>query len=161
MVQPRWWSRAFLGLLIVGAIAPICASLRGPRDPACGWDGMSLNEIYQVTIVDECGQRTDFCSIRCAQLWLKCSQQEPTDVIVTDEASGAKISAEDAFFVRSSVPTNNVNGNRIHAFRQSADAKLHAQSMAGRVLTGTARPFNKSLKRLPAFPPGISFSTDT
>jgi len=66
---------------------------------------------------------------------------KPRSVRVTDEASGKLIDAGDAHYVRSSVVTNPATGNRVHAFRNRADAEKHADIHGGTVLSESERPF--------------------
>jgi hypothetical protein len=61
---------------------------------------------------------------------------------VTDETGGALIDCRSAFFVRSSAATNPITGNRIHAFRNRADAENHARAFHGEELRGSERPFS-------------------
>jgi hypothetical protein len=63
---------------------------------------------------------------------------------VTDETSGALISASEAWFVRSSVITNRVTRNRVHCFQSRADAERHAAAFAGEILSGNDRPFRST-----------------
>src|SRR5262249_36785541 len=76
----------------------------------------------------------------------------PRAVYVTDEASGAEIDSGSAFFVRSAVVTNPVTRNRVHTFRDRADAEDHARAYEGEALTGVRRPF--SFQTDPAARPG-------
>jgi hypothetical protein len=62
-------------------------------------------------------------------------------VLVTDEATGRALPAASAWFVRSAVTTTPVTGNRIHAFRNQADADKHAETFRGTVLVGQELPF--------------------
>jgi hypothetical protein len=73
-------------------------------------------------------------------MWLARQGARPREVYVTDEASGAEIDAASAYFVRSLVVTTPTTGNRVHAFRDRADAERHAEVAHGTLLNGTERP---------------------
>ena len=62
---------------------------------------------------------------------------------MTDEAGGIELEAGEALYVRSTVVTNAVTGNRRHVFRRDADARKHAEAANGRRLLGADRPFAK------------------
>src|SRR5207302_1669595 len=76
-----------------------------------------------------------------ASLWLARRGDRPEAVYVTDEAGGAGIDSRSAYFVRSTVVTNPVPGNRTHVFRDRADMAEHARAFRGRRLAGAVRPF--------------------
>jgi len=58
------------------------------------------------------------------------------------------LSASQAHYVRSTVATNAVTGNRRHVFRTVEDALKHAEAAHGRRLLGAERPFaNKVLSQ--------------
>ena len=117
--------------------------LRRTPEDRCALDGGALVTSYRVRVEDAEGQSSDFCCIRCAQLWLERQEQPARAIWVTDEISGARIDAEAAHYVRSLVVTTPTTGNRIHAFRDLADAERHAEKCRGTILTGGERPFAK------------------
>lgn len=126
---------AVVGLAVVGSLSRRRAAGR------CALDGAEIDPLYRVRIEDEHGGSHPFCCIRCAELWLAAHRGKPRNVYVTDETSGQEIEASRASYVRSSVVTRAATGNRVHAFRDAADAERHAASARGRVLTGADRPF--------------------
>jgi NosL protein len=129
-------------ILAVAVTLPLAAHwLRGPPPPGCALDGAPIDPAYWVTVVDDRGEAHAFCCIRCAQLWLAARGAPPRSVAVADEAGSGEIDAASAYFVRSSVVTTPAVGNRIHAFRDRADAERHAEEHGGTVLTGAERPF--------------------
>jgi hypothetical protein len=115
--------------------------LRRIPEARCALDGGALVTSYRVRLADAEGQERDFCCIRCAQLWLERREQPARAIWVADETSGVMIEAEGAHFVRSLVVTTPTTGNRIHAFRDLADAERHAEKCRGTILTGGDRPF--------------------
>src|SRR4051812_42056978 len=71
----------------------------------CALDGGEIDSLYRVRVVDEHGRSHLFCCIRCAETWLAARGGRPRAVYVTDEASGREITADRAWYVRSSVVT--------------------------------------------------------
>ena len=130
-----------LAVVAVAAVAGLAGSY-ARRSPTgrCALDGAVIEPIYRVRIVDELGQDRLFCCIRCAELWLEARPEKPRAIFVTDEASGAEVPAEQAFFVRSAVVTTPTTRNRVHAFRERYDAERHAATAHGRLLTGEPQP---------------------
>ncbi len=108
--------------------------------PRCERDGLAVVPQYRVRIVDAAGDVHFFCGIACAERWLDGERPDVREVYVTDETSGDEIDAGHAWFVRSSVLTNAVTRNRIHAFERREDAAQHADAFAGEILQGSLRP---------------------
>jgi hypothetical protein len=136
------WSLAGFGV----ALAMLSVELAGqgvlsPDEAHCEVDGLRVEPLYRVRVVDEAGRSHLFCSIRCAARWVQRRPTRPAAVYVTEEAGRHEIEAAAAFFVRSSVVTDPVTGNNIHAFRSRADAEAHARAFRGRMLTGSEQPF--------------------
>ncbi len=143
MVPKSWWLTGLAGLAIVAALPFVGHWLRGDQEERCAWDGQELEPIYQVRIVEEPAIATKFCCIRCAESWLERRGRQPLQIFVTDEASGTEIESSKAHYVRSTVATNAVTGNRRHAFAAVEDAVKHAEGARGRQLSGADRPFTK------------------
>jgi polyferredoxin len=122
------------GLPVIGTLA------RRQSGARCEFDGQAIDPVYRVRIVDAAGTSHRFCCIRCADDWLRRRNDPPAAVFVTDEMSGVEVEAGSAVFVHSSVVTNAVTGNRIHAFRDVAAADAHARAYAGWMLEGAERP---------------------
>ena len=53
---------------------------------------------------------------------------------MTDEVTGKRIDASIAYFVESSIVTNQSTGNKIHVFAEKADAEKHAKDFSGTVI---------------------------
>jgi hypothetical protein len=137
-------SRALLllaGLLVVVGLPLAGKWARRQGVPRCDLDGLELVPLYQVRVVDRAGGSHHFCCVRCARTWLARQGNPPRAVYVKDEAGGAEIDARSAHFVQSTVPTNPVTGNTVHAFRDRAAAEEHARAFAGWVLPEAEQPF--------------------
>jgi len=130
-----------IGLALVVLLPVAAAWLRQGRDPGCSLDGMKIVPAYRVRVLDESNGSREFCSIRCAEIWLKGKEIPPDRIYVTNEKSGEELLASAAHFVRSMVFTTRVTGNRVHVFGDRADAESHAQNWRGRVLDEAERPF--------------------
>ena len=138
----RWqWQAGLAGLLVVVGL-PVAGKLaRGTREAGCALDGVEIEAMFRVRIVDDERQAHEFCCIRCAEYWMERRAIELTAIYVTDEVSGKEIEASSAYFVRSSVITMPTTGNRIHVFQDRSDAERHASMLRGTVLLGSERPF--------------------
>jgi len=133
-----------IALAVVGlaAVLPLLGHWARPIPPdRCRLDGLAIEPLYRVRIEDAMGNNFAFCSIPCAQLWLKRQKQPPRAIFVVDEATGREIDASTAVFVRSSVVTGSSTPNRIHVFAAREDAERHAYRARGRVLSDSERPF--------------------
>lgn len=132
-------------LLMVLGLAALAAVtghwLRRSDVPACALDGIKIDPAYRVRIVEKQQPAYEFCCPRCAELWLRRQQAMPRELYVTDEASGQELPAAAATFVRSLAVTMRANQNRVHAFRNKADAAEHARIFHGDLLDGPERPF--------------------
>lgn len=135
----RTW--LLIGLLPVIALPLGGSWLRRGKNGGCALDDMKIVPAYRVRILDDRGRSHEFCSIRCAEIWLKDKNMPTARVYVTDEASGAEVLAGDAHFVRSLVVTTRVSGNRVHAFRTRNAAAAHADRCRGTILEEADRPF--------------------
>jgi hypothetical protein len=107
----------------------------------CALDGVPIESVYRVRILDDQGQSSDFCCLKCAELWLKAQQARPRTILVTDEVSGREVEADRAYFVQSTVVTTPTTGNHVHTFESEAAAQRHADRFGGIVLEGADRPF--------------------
>jgi NosL len=129
------------GLLIVIGLPLVGKWARGPAENRCALDGLEIEPLYRVRVVDRAGGSHNFCCVRCAGAWLERQAERPAAVYVTDEAGGGEVDARSAHFVHSAVLTNSITGNRVHTFRDRADAEEHARAFGGQVLAGAERPF--------------------
>jgi hypothetical protein len=134
-------------LLALAVALPLLGYLARRPLTGCALDGVKINPDYRVEVVDAGGARRAFCCIRCAQIWLGHQSAPLRAITVTDETSGEPIDAAAAWYVRSSVVTVWTTGNRIHAFRDRADAEKHAATFAGVVLSGSLRKGDRRAAR--------------
>ena len=133
-----------LGLLLIVVGLPIIGRLaRHKEGRGCALDGVAIEPIYRVRIVDRDNRSYEFCCVKCAQLWKAARDTRPITVFVTDETRGQEIPAGQAHFAVSSVVTRPTTLNRIHTFAQEVDAQNHAERFLGRVLKGEDRPFHE------------------
>ena len=137
------WITGLIGLLLAAALPGIGHLARRVPAGRCALDGVAIEPLYRVRVVDGAGGSHIFCGIRCARRWIDRQGERPRTVYVTDEAGGAEVDAGSAFFVQSGVLTNPITGNHIHVFRDRERAEEHARSFRGVLLTGANRPFGK------------------
>lgn len=135
------------GFVVLVGLPLMCHWARISPGERCALDGIDIEPLYRVRIVEDNGQVREFCCIRCAENWLARKhavsvRSTARSVWVTDEVSGTELDAAKAVFVRSQVVTNHSTGNRIHAFRSRDDAVRHAEYHNGTVLAGGDRPFS-------------------
>jgi len=140
----KWqYSFVLLGLAIIVGL-PIAGSLaRRNRKERCALDGVKIEAIYRVRIVEDQSQARSFCCIRCAEFWVERRDFPPQAVYVTDEVTRREIDSQLAYFVRSSVVASPATRNRIHVFQNLADALKHANTHKGRILTDSEKPFSR------------------
>jgi len=100
----------------------------------CALDAIKIEPIYQVDITPADGKTLKFCCIGCARKWLAGNKGKVEYITVTDEVTGKRIDSSIAYFVESSIVTNQSTGNRIHAFSEKADAEKHAKEFGGTII---------------------------
>ena len=136
----RFWFASFL-VAVSAVVLPLAGTWsRRQKLPQCAFDGVAIVPIYRVEIVAANGERRRFCCIRCAEHWLANEPSRPIAIDVTDEVTGQALDASQAYYVRSSVVTNTVTGNRVHVFSEQHDADEHAAQFRGRLIEGEERP---------------------
>ena len=136
----RWQTLAFAMVLSIGV--PIAGKwLRQDSAARCAFDGVKIENLFRVRVVDDGKVSRDFCCPRCAALWREEQHGARSSVFVTDEISGREFETELVHFVRSAVVTSSTTGNRIHVFHDRADAEKHALTADGRLLLESERPF--------------------
>lgn len=133
----RW---LLLGLALSAGLPLVAHWARRDRPAGCALDGVPIEALYRVRVLDRDGHAHDFCGPRCARLWLKRHARPVRAVRVTDETTGAEVDAGAAWYVRSAVATARAVGARVHVFARRADAERHAATFAGTVLEGDERP---------------------
>ena len=143
-----WWWAAVAGLVPVSALPFVGQSMRADARPRCRWDGRVIDTLFRVRVHDTTGGDSGFCDVGCARSWVSRHPSSERTIHVTDEDSGEMLDAEHAFFVRSSIVTNPITGNRWHVFRDRDRADQHARESRGRLMLGADHPF-PSLVELP------------
>lgn len=125
------------------ALPALAAALRPSREAACARDGVPVDGLFAVRIEREPAAAETFCSVRCADAWLRAAPGAavPPVVSVRDEASRAWVPLGAAFLVRSTIVASKATGERIHAFDSLEAAEAHVKAYGGVLLTGADRPF--------------------
>jgi hypothetical protein len=145
------WITALSGV-VVAAVLPLAAHwARQHSQGGCALDGVPIHPNFRVEVVDHEGRTHVFCCVSCAESWLNAQPGLPQAILVTDEVSGQPVENAKAFFVRSSVvtptgekpPRLTPANNRIHVFRNWADAEKHigTEEHRGTLLEEADRPF--------------------
>jgi hypothetical protein len=135
------WITGAAGILLLAGLPIVGCWLRRSPQPCCALDGVRLEAVFRVRVQDHEGHSHEFCSVRCAELWLQRQPAPPRAIYVTDEATGQEIDAASAYYVRSQVVTAAPTGNRVHVFRRRSDAERHASVFGGMLLGSSERPF--------------------
>ncbi len=119
--------------LIMNVIIFLILGCRKELPPIlCDHDRVEIHPIYAVYFSLKDSSEKRYCSIVCATLSFSKLKDRIRNVIVTDEVSGSKIDATQAFFVESEVITTLHVKNRIHMFSNREDAKKHLKRFNGR-----------------------------
>jgi hypothetical protein len=142
MKRTSSWIIGLAGALLVAALPVAGNWVRRHADTRCALDGAKIDPSFEVRILDSRGQNHQFCCVHCAQWWLGHEREKPAAIFVRDESTGAELNASSAHFVRSLVTTKAATGNRVHVFRDIADAERHAELFRGTLLRDSARPFH-------------------
>lgn len=122
-------------LFIVVCISSGSAAFRHNNHPdRCSLDGSRIDSLYEVLITSQNKQLQRFSCILSACIWLRENREPISSILVTDEATGEKIRAEDAFYVVSEVVTTPHAGNKIHVFAEKAKALSHASRFMGELV---------------------------
>jgi hypothetical protein len=141
VIPTSWWLRGWFGLVVVGLLPVLGSWLRGDGGERCTLDGVLIEPAFRVRVVSRHSGSLPFCSIGCAEHWIETHHETPQAVFVTDEMTDREIPATAAHYVRSTVVTNSLTGERRHVFAREPDAKRHARAARGRILVGPERPF--------------------
>ena len=137
-----WWWAALAGLVTVSTLPFVGQSIREDARPRCRWDGRVIDTLFRVSVHDNTGGNSGFCDVGCARSWVGRHLSSVQTIQVTDEDSGEMLDAGQAFFVRSSIVTNPITGNRWHVFRDRDRANQHARESRGRLMLGADHPFS-------------------
>ena len=137
-----WWWVALVGLVTVGTLPVVGDWIRDDSRSRCRWDGLVIDAAFRVHTRDAAGTFREFCDVGCTRSWIGRHPSASRTILVTDEDSGEMIDATEAFFVRSSIITNSITGNRWHVFRDRDRAEQHARESRGRLMVGPDHPFS-------------------
>lgn len=126
-------SHFIAALIIAASISTLVVGFQH-RSPSlkCSLDGIRIDPLYEVTIIQKGETSYSFSCVLSAQIWLMENSEPISSIWVTDETTGEKIRAELAYYVESDLTTTPHTGNRIHAFSHEKAAKLHAQQYKGK-----------------------------
>ena len=139
---------AFISVLIIGVciFSGMIAFRQDNHPERCSLDGSEIQPLYEVVIIQNNRLSKSFACVVSACIWFSENMEQLSSVLVTDEDSGKKIMAEDAFFVVSEVVTTSYAGNRIHVFAEKTKAMAHAGRFKGKLVKNPFLP----KKRRPA-----------
>jgi len=116
--------------------------------------------MHEVIIIEKDKSPSKFSCVLSAQIWLRENRKLASCIQVTDEITGEKIEAEDAYYVVSEVITTPHTGNKIHVFGQKRAAKLHARQFNGKLVKNPLRVQEKKSVKLVTYTPDSPNSTD-
>lgn len=137
----------FVGALIIATIISVLVVY--PQhiyaSSRCSLDGSRIQPLYEVIIVLRDKSIRRFSSIISARIWFRENSNQVSTILVTDEATGEKIDARQAFYVESKVITTPHTRNKIHVFGQREAAELHVLEFRGKLVNN---PF-EAKKRKP------------
>ena len=111
----------------------------------CSLDGSRIQPLYEVIIIVRDKSVRRFSSIISARIWFRENNEQASTILVTDEATGEKIDAGQAFYTESEVITTPHTRNKIHVFGKREAAELHAHEFRGKMVVN---PF-KAKERKP------------
>lgn len=122
----------FLGLCSLVIFLLIILRGGGHQKAAkCAYDGVEIDSLYEVQFIMKNDEVMKFCNIVCARQVFFQVKEKIASVLVTDEVTRQKVSAEKAFFIESSIVTVPHRSNRIHAFASEGDAVRHRDQYSG------------------------------
>src|SRR5262249_57057291 len=83
------WLLLLAGLLVIVGLPVAGKWLRRQSEPRCALDGLKIEPLYRVRVVDRTGGSQDFCCIRCAGLWLGRHGGPPRGAFFAGPGGGA------------------------------------------------------------------------
>ena len=99
-------SHFITALIIATSISSFVVIFQHHLSPLrCSLDGILIDPLYEVTIIQKDNTLYNFSCILSARVWLIENSGRPSSIWVTDEATGKKIRAELAYYVESDVIT--------------------------------------------------------
>ena len=153
---------SFIGALVIATtISALVAHSRHVQTSArCSLDGSKIDPLYEVTIIQKDRSSSKFSCVLSAQIWLRENSDQAFSIQVTDEITGEKIAAEDAYYVASELITTPHTGNMIHVFARKAEAGLHARQFNGNPVKEPFRTHRKKPVKLATYIPDAPDRTD-
>jgi hypothetical protein len=136
----------FIGAFIIAASISILVITTRYSYPSlrCSLDGSQIQPLYEVKIIQKDKSSRKFSCVISTQIWLRENSEQVSSILVTDEVTGEKIKAEQAFYVVSEVITTPHTGNKIHVFAQRSTARLHVRQFKGKLVKN---PFQAQEKK--------------
>jgi hypothetical protein len=129
-----------VGLFLAATIPLVVLHCRNGDSPLrCSLDGSRIEPLYEVVVSPGERQLRRFSCVRSAQIWLAENRARVSSVWVTDEETGEKLEAEQAYYVVSGLITTPHTGNRIHVFAKEKTARAHAGQYGGRIIHNPLR----------------------
>jgi hypothetical protein len=104
-------------------------SIDGRSDGHCRLDGVTIEPVRRVDLLDGPQVVAGFCSIDCALAWPE--QPASPSWQLRDEVTGRPVDANRAAFVTSRVAGVPGRGGRIHVFALPDDAERHCARFGG------------------------------
>jgi len=152
----------FIGALVIATtISALVAHSRHMQTSArCSLDGSKIDPLYEVTIIQKDRSTSKFSCVLSAQIWLRENSDQAFSIQVTDEITGEKIAAEDAYYVASELITTPHTGNMIHVFAREAAAGLHARQFNGNPVKEPFGTHRKKSVKLATYIPDAPDRTD-
>ena len=152
----------FIGALVIATTisALVAYSSHVQTSARCSLDGSGIEPLYEVTIIQKDRSTSRFSCVLSAQIWLGEYSGQVFSIQVTDEITGQKIAAKDAYYVISELITIPHTGNKIHVFARKAEAELHARQFKGKLVKEPFRTHRKKPVKLARYKPGAPDRTD-
>ena len=152
----------FIGAFIIAAIIAALGVISQHRHSPirCCLDGSRIEPMHEVTIIQRDKSPSKLSCVLSARIWLRENSERVSSIWVTDEITGEKIEAEDAYYVVSEVITTPHTGNKIHVFGQKRAAKLHAREFNGKLIKNPLRVQEKKPVKLVTYTRDSPNSTD-
>ena len=153
---------SFIGALVIATtISALVAHSRHVQTSArCSLDGSKIDPLYEVTIIQKDRSSSKFSCVLSAQIWLRENSDQAFSIQVTDEITGEKIAAEDAYYVASELITIPHTGNMIHVFARKAAAELHVRQFNGKLVKEPFKTHREKPVKLATYIPDAPNGTD-
>jgi hypothetical protein len=145
------------GLIMAAGLSVLFAFFQQrQRGFRCSLDGSLIQPFYGAEIIEENESAKRFCCVLNAQIWLERNGNPVDSIWVTDEITGMKVRADEAFYVSSIVITTPHTGNRIHVFAEKQAAQIHARQFDGKLIANPLRAPKKQPVKVATYMPDSS-----